>query len=186
MPIWSLYIQNFIFFVCLEFINQLNKWALYLLENSNDLGGSWTSKFWELVISAFQSKLKLPLTDLYKLWATLNKCFNWGKYRIGTEIPLSSFRSINYICKFFIDLSPSFSTINSIIKIINTLLNISIKHIVNINICFTSLNNLIWNFVKQSRNAFVRFVEFGVVPNHSYSFKKLWNHLGNVLWNCNF
>lgn len=115
VPIWCFYIQNFILFICFEFINQLNEWSLYLEQNSNNFRSSWTSKFRKLIVPSFQGKLKLPLTNLYQLWTPLNKCLDWCKYRICTKIPLSCLGSIDHICEFFIDLSPSFSTFNSII-----------------------------------------------------------------------
>lgn len=186
MPIGSLYIQNFVFLVSLELINKFDERSFDLEKYAYNLWGSGSSELRKLVVSAFQSELKLSLANFNQFWTSLDKGFNWCEDWVGTELPFSIFCTINDFNELIINLSPFFSAFDGIIKVFNAFLNISVKHIINIDIGLTSLNDLVRDFIKKSWNSFIWLVELGMMPDHSYSFQQLRNHLRNVLWDGSF
>jgi hypothetical protein len=166
VPVGGLYIQDLVFLVSLELVDQLHKWSLNLLQYPHNLGSSWPSEFRELVISSFQCELELSLAYLNKLGASLDKGLYRSKDRIGTELPFSRLSSIDNIHKLIVDFPPLLTALNSIIQILYAFLHITVQHVINIYIGFASLDNLVGNFIEKTWDSFIWFVEFGMVPNH--------------------
>ncbi len=115
VPIGSLDIQYLILLVRFKLVNQLNERPFDLKEDPHYLWGSGPSKFRKLVISSFQSKLKLALANFNQLRASLDESFNRCEYWVSTELPFSFLCTIDDLNKLIIDLSPFFTTLDSII-----------------------------------------------------------------------
>ena len=134
-----------------------------------------------MIVSSFESKLKLSLAYLNELGAPLDECLNRSKDRVRAKIPLPAFSFIDDLKKFIIDFSPSFTALDGILQIFNAFLYITIEHVIDVDVGFAPLDYLIWNFIQKSWNSLVRLIVFRMMPDHSDPLQELRNHLRNLL-----
>ena len=87
--------------------------------------------------------MKLALANLNQFGTSLHKGFDGCEDRIGDEVPLPGISGVDYISKSIINLPPSLPALNGIVQIFNTLLDVSIKHVVNVDLGLASLDYLI-------------------------------------------
>ena len=161
------------------------------LKDILDLWTNWTSKLWNLIVRSFSSKLQLAFTDFCQLSATLHECFHLCENRVVIEIPSTLWCTffdlfVNQFGCSLVDFFPFLSAFNGVLKILDALFNIPIKHIRYINLWFASLNNFIWDLMQQPRDSLLRIVIVGILPDHSHSVQQLRENRWDFSWSCFF
>jgi hypothetical protein len=96
----------------------------------------------------------LALTNFDQFRTSLNECFDRSKDGIGTKIPFFPWFFVDNFNDSVINLSPPFSALNGVVEILHAILNISIEHIIDVDFCLASLDDLVGNFAQKARNSF--------------------------------
>ena len=150
MPSSNFNIKNIIFQIsnflqiAKKFIFKLNN-AIFIFITFN------SSKNGHHLVSSFTSELKLSFTNINEITASLNESVIFCKdCFISIKSPFASFRRV--IHYHFLTIltysSPFFTTFNTFLQISHTLINITIKHILLVNLSSTSSYNLIADLSK--------------------------------------
>ena len=108
-----------------------------------------SSKNGHHLICSLACKLKLSLTDINEITASLNKCVIFCKNCfISIKTPFIFFWRVTFyhFLTILAYLSPFFTAIDTFIQIRHALVNIPIKHILLVNCSSTSPYNLIADF----------------------------------------
>jgi hypothetical protein len=129
----------------LDVLKVLLKDAFKLLEALFDFGTFSTTKDRHANLRALSSKLKLTLTNLLQVFASLNEGFILSKdCLISVKSPsLSRGILLNEALHLEADNFPFFAASNGFIKVTHAFLDIPVKHIVLVYLCAASLDDLV-------------------------------------------
>jgi hypothetical protein len=134
-----------------------------------------------LVVPALEGELQLSLADFDEFGAPLHEGLDGGKDGVGDEGPLAFFSGVDDVGEAIIDLSPSFSALDGVVEILDALFNVSVEHVVDVDLGLAALDYLVRDLVQQVRDAVVGVVELRMVPDHPHAQQQLRQHVGDLL-----
>ena len=144
-----------------------------------------SSKNGHHLICSLACKLKLSLTDINEITASLNKCVIFCKNCfISIKSPFIFFGGVilDHLLAVLTYSSPFLAAIDAFIQICHALVNITIKHILFVNCSPTSSNDLIADLGKQTLHTIDSTVMFTEFPNYTNGAKNIRKNFRNITW----
>lgn len=80
------------------------------------------------------------------------------------------------------DSFPFFATVNALFEILHAFLDVTIEHIVLVDFCSASFNDLVRDFGQQTLHSLWSVVVFTELPDDSDTIQGFWKNLGDVFW----
>lgn len=187
MPFCDLDVQDII----VEIFNVLQMFQEHALKVKKILGVLWsfdTSEDRHNLISTFPGELKLAFANLQEVFASLDKGLVLGKDRlISIKDPiLSWWVLLNQLLILEADVFPFFAALNTFLKILHTFFDVTLKHVVFVDLGSATLDNLVAYLSQETLHAFGCVVIFTKLPDDSHAVQYLWKKFWNVFWLCLF
>jgi hypothetical protein len=114
------------------------------------------------LVLTFASKLKLALADLQELSAPLNEGFILSEDGLGVKLPvLAGTVLLNDLLVLATNVNPLTAAVHGLIEILNALLNVTVKHIIDVNLGLAPIDDLVTDLDKQTLHAFFSVVVGG-------------------------
>jgi len=144
VPLGYFYIKNIIVEV-LDVLQVLNELALEFEEILSVLRTLDTSKDWHHEVVSLSGELELSLANLHEIFASLDEGFVFSEDSIIlVEVP-SWLRGVllELLLAVNANILPLLAAINALLEVTHAFFNIAIEHIILIDSCSASLNDLV-------------------------------------------
>lgn len=170
MPFGDFNIKNII----IKILNVFKILGEHSLKFQKVLSVLWSfgaTKDWHNLVGSFSCELKLTLADFHQVLASLDEGFVLSEDGlIGIEVPiLFGGVFLDHVLVLEANLFPFFAAVDAFLEIKHAFLNVTGKHVIFVNLCSASLDDLVANLGKETLHSFWSVVENTELPDYTDS-----------------